>query len=238
MDLQKFKEMLRYKRPAFSDTETEFIQKFIFPANKNLILDGYGNIIVDTCKNPTIIFSCHTDTVDRKDGFREIFHDELMETIFAVDDILGADDCAGVFLMLAMIEKNIPGRYIFHRAEEIGALGASWILENTPNLLYNIEHAIAFDRRGSSDVITHMFIGETCSHASAMAISDLLGDENYTFSPTEGVFTDTMIYCGHVKNCTNVSVGYYDEHTKNEFIDLIYFQWLVNRVTTIDWQSL
>ena len=44
-------------------------------------------------------------------------------------DCLGADDGAGVFLMLEMIDANVEGTYIFHRGEERGGWGSSQIAE-------------------------------------------------------------------------------------------------------------
>ena len=238
MNIEKFKEMLAYKRPAFSVTETEFIEKFILPIHKNIRIDGYGNLIVDTCENPNTIFSCHTDTVDHNDGMRKILHDELLDVIMADDDILGADDCAGVYIMLDMIENNIPGRYIFHRDEEHYCGGSSWILKNTPNILEGIEKAIAFDRMGDSDVISVMLNGPCIEDDFGKVLCEALSDSEHEFSTATGIYTDTMMYKDKIANCTNISVGYYNQHSKDEFIDLVFFNWLFDKVKEIDWQSL
>ena len=37
---------------------------------------------------------------------------------------LGADDGAGIYIMLRMIETKKPGLYVFHRGEERGGIGA------------------------------------------------------------------------------------------------------------------
>lgn len=231
-------EMLSYRRVSFSDEEKEFIEKYIIPAHPNSYKDGYGNVIIDTCEKPNTIFSCHTDTVDTKEGFREIFYDELLNIIYSVDDILGADDCAGVFIMLQMIAENIPGRYIFHRDEEKYCGGSTYIKEVTPEVLEGINNAIAFDRMGDSDVITTMMLGECAGKDFADNLCNALGDEGHSFYPATGVYTDTMMYRGVIKNCTNISVGYYNQHSNDEFLDLDFFNWLVNKVKTIDWHSL
>src|SRR3546814_16306749 len=78
---------------------------------------------------------------------------------------LGADDGAGLWIMLGMIAAACPGLYLFHRGEEQGCLGSRWIERHTPELLANIDAAIAFDRAGLGDVITHQSYGRTCSAA-------------------------------------------------------------------------
>lgn len=236
MNLSKLIEMLEYRRPSFSKTEKEFVKKFIVDPNPTAVVDGFGNIIIDTCKNPTIIFSCHTDTVDSVPGFRKVCHDADINILHTNNkEILGADDGAGIYIMLEMIQENISGRYIFHRSEEIGALGAQWIIDNTPHMLQNINHAIAFDRMGDTDVINHMITGKT---ATDKFVSNLCESLSENHQSATGTFTDTAFYIDHIKNCTNVSVGYYNQHTRSEILDLEHFSWLVNKVKTIDWNSL
>lgn len=235
MNLEKLIDMLSYRRPAFSSTEEQFIDRFVLPSHKNARKDGFGNIIVDTVESPRILFSAHTDTVDYEDGFRTVIHDAGVNILHTANkDILGADDGAGVYVLLEMINANIPGRYVFHRDEESGANGANWILENTPEVLENIDHAIAFDRMGTTDVIDTMFMGRTATDVFVVSLCEALGNH----APATGSFTDTAFYRDNIKNCTNVSIGYYGQHTSSEFLDLEYFSWLVDRVKVIDWDSL
>ncbi len=231
-------EMLKYKRPSFSTTEKEFIEKYIMVAHPSATMDGYGNVIINTCDNPNTIFSCHTDTVDTDEGFRDIFYDEIFNLVYSIDDILGADDCAGVYIMLDMISHNIPGRYIFHREEEQYCGGSTYIKNVTPHILHGIDKAIAFDRMGDSDVIDKMILGECVEPNFAEKLCVTLSDSEYQFHTATGIYTDTMMYRDIIKNCTNVSVGYHNQHSNDEFLDLEFFNWLVEKVKTIDWQSL
>ena len=59
-------EMLLYKRPARSNTEQEFISRFI-KKNRQWTEDYYGNLYIKVGESSTL-FSCHTDTVHKKEG--------------------------------------------------------------------------------------------------------------------------------------------------------------------------
>lgn len=236
MTIQTLIEMLTYRRPAFSATEQAFVDKYILTV-PGAYADGFGNVIIDTCKNPEMLFSCHTDTVDHEEGFREIHFDVDTNIMYAKNpEILGADDGAGVFIMLNMIQHNVPGRYVFHRSEERGALGANWIVENTPALLSKMRFAVAFDRMGTGDIINDMITGITCSDDFVETLNEQLGS---TYQKQVGIFTDTAFYINHIPNCTNISVGYYDQHTNHESLDVEYLMWLTEHVSTkVEWNRL
>jgi hypothetical protein len=53
-----------------------------------------------------------------------------------------------------------------------------------------------------------------------------------------GVYTDTAEFIEVIPECTNISVGYYSEHSDKEKLDIIHFQALADRVALIDWDSL
>lgn len=236
MNVQNLIEMLEYRRPAFSTTEQEFVERFILSI-PGARADAFGNVIVDTCDHPEMLFSCHTDTVDHEIGFRKVVYDAGTSIMFAQgNDILGADDGAGVFIMVNMIAANVPGRYVFHRAEERGALGAKWIIENTPKVLSGMRFALAFDRMGTDEVITNMITGITCSNEFAQTLCSELGDH---FTPADGIYTDTAFYIRHIPNCTNISVGYYDQHTDYESLDVSYLLALTNHlINNVVWTRL
>src|SRR3546814_3924895 len=80
-----------------------------------------------------------------------------------------------------MIAAAFPVLYLFHRGEEQGCLGSRWIERHTPELLADIDAAIAFDRAGLGDVITHQSYGRTCSDAFATNLASALNRQNSGF---------------------------------------------------------
>ena len=224
----RYIEMLKYKRPAFSATEEAYIKKYIAPVCNHK--DDFGNYIKKIGNNPEILFSSHTDTVHSSEGMQKIYckNDKLTSR----SNCLGADDTTGNYIMLEMIAAAIPGLYIFHRDEECGGRGSAYIAENTPELLDNIEIAIAFDRLGYNDIVTEQRGYSCCSPDFAAQFSTL------DMRPACGSFTDTANYTDLISECTNISVGYFNQHTKKEYQDIAFLSALTKKLLLFKWESL
>jgi len=149
------------------------------------------------------------------------------------DQPLGADDGAGVWLLLELIDAGVPGSYIFFRGEERGGIGSKSVSDNPECIpwLKSFDQAIAFDRRDTCSIITHQARGRCCSDAYASAFARLLTDITYDLKPDSGgVYTDTAELTHLIPECTNVSIGYYNEHSKAEILDVEYLLWLRDRL--------
>ena len=149
---------------------------------------------------------------------------------------LGGDDTAGVWLMLNLLSSGVPGLYIFFRGEERGSLGSHYMERNEPNILEGINKAVALDRRDYFDVITHQGGVRTCSDKFAKAIAKQLGGG---YKPCSGgVHCDSANLTYLVPECTNISVGYFQEHSNNEILDLDFIGKLYHRLKGVHWNSL
>jgi hypothetical protein len=217
--IPELEEMLTYCRPHGSQTEADFVERYIAPL-PGMGWDKYGNGILCIGSAP-ILWSAHTDTVHARDGRQAVqrLGHELRLAKKRNGLCLGADDGAGVWLLMEMIRANVSGLYIFHAGEEHGGLGSAWIAKNRSDLLRGYKAAIAFDRKGTTSVITHQG-SRTCSDRFAMSLSRELGG-GFNCDPT-GTFTDTANYEGIIGECTNVSVGYEKNHGPNETLDLLH----------------
>jgi hypothetical protein len=234
-------EMLEFQRPAFSVYEEAFIDRYIRPLDPEQ--DAYGNLWLDIGETPTTLWSSHTDTVHAKAGFQRITTkngiarlSELNHREGLKPTCLGADCTTGVWLMLEMIDAKVPGRYVFHRAEEIGGKGSSFVAAKTPERLAGINFAIAFDRRGQNEVITRQGFAQTASNTFADSLAEQLG---MGFKKSaNGIFTDTANYDHIVPECTNISVGYEHAHSVKEYQDLNFAFRLRDRICKIDTSKL
>ncbi|TYO65450.1 M28 family peptidase [Bradyrhizobium hipponense] len=216
-DLETIIAMLSYRRPARSATEKAFIEKFIVPTGAKR--DKHGNWCLTIGEVPTVLWSSHTDSVHRSEGYQRVDFDGkfITLTVNSKSSCLGADCAAGVWIMIEMIKAKVPGMYIFHDAEEIGCQGSRAIAENEPGRLISIEAAIAFDRKGIDSIITHQR-QRCCSDAFAKSMQPML-PSRYRLDDT-GFVTDTKQYMHLVQECTNLSVGYYNEHHPHEALDV------------------
>jgi hypothetical protein len=230
-DLETIISMLSYRRPAGSATEMAFISKFIMPLGARM--DKHGNWCLQIGDNPTTLWSSHTDSVHHKEGFQRVDYDGKYVSlpVNSKSNCLGADCAAGVWIMTEMIKAKVPGLYIFHFAEEVGCVGSSAIAEKEPGRLANIKAAIAFDRKGIDSVITHQR-QRCCSDAFGKSIAAQL-PSRYRLDDT-GVLTDTKQYMRLVPECSNLSVGYYNEHRPQEALDVGHLIELRNHMVKID----
>ncbi|MEY9575815.1 putative aminopeptidase FrvX [Bradyrhizobium diazoefficiens] len=231
-EVETIKKMLEYKRPAGSKAEAAFIHEFITPLGAKR--DAFGNqVLVVGDENPAWLWSCHTDSVHTKHGKQIVAQTgkflHLPEK--SRSNCLGADDAAGVWVMSEMIKAKVPGLYVFHAAEEIGCKGSRAIATMQPDFLANIKAAIAFDRRGIDSVITHQG-SRCCSDNFGKSLAAQL-PKRFKLDPT-GVLTDTKMYMKIVPECTNISVGYYSEHSENERLDVDHLIELRDHMVSID----
>ena len=188
-------------------------------------------------QEPTVAFCAHTDSVhnprDPATRQRVAFDPNTGEFVVgdtAQVDCLGADDAAGCYVLIRMIEAGVPGRYVFFRGEEVGGIGSQFVAQHRKDVFDGIEAAIQFDRRGTESIITEMFNGPTCSNTFALSLAAALG-MGHAPDPT-GSFTDTANLTGIVTECTNVSVGYENEHSRFETLDWTYLQRLTDACIT------
>lgn len=227
--------MLTTKRPGGSKSERKFIKRFLKPLG--VTADAFGNRILRIGDAP-IMWSCHTDTVHSSGGTQKI--KSVGKNWVGLDPIsksncLGADDTAGVWLMCELIKAQVPGLYVFHREEESGGLGSRWIAKETPELLKGIKFAVALDRKGRDEVITHQ-MGRCCSDEFAVSLAAQLG---MGYKPSdEGLFTDTANYTDLIGECTNLSVGYKGHHTNNEVLNVNHLRGLRDKLIKLDVNAL
>lgn len=226
-------EMLVYMRPAYSNTESVFCEKYLAPAFGKP--DVHGNYIKVIGDRPNIAFTAHTDTVHREEGIQKL----QMEGDFVgatTGSCLGADCTTGLWLMLGMIEAGVEGVYVAHAAEEIGGIGSTKLVADRPSWLNEIDAVISFDRFGTDSVITHQGGLRTASDEFAVTLASAL---DLPLKPdTTGTYTDSVEYAEIVPECTNISVGYYDQHTKRESQDLHFAQILLERLIEARWDTL
>lgn len=116
-------------------------------------------------------------------------------------------------------------------------IGSTDIVEKRPQTVEGIQAMIAFDRMGTQSIITHQMGVRTASDAFANSFSKILGMEHLKPDAT-GSFTDSEAYKAIIPECTNVSVGYYSQHSKAEMQAIPYAKKLLENLLNADWGKL
>jgi hypothetical protein len=229
--------MLSYRRPAKSRTEREFIARYL-DSIPGMFADKYGNRIL-VCAESRVMISTHTDTVHRSDGLQRVSASHAgvikLHPRETVSNCLGADDTAGIYAAIRMIEAGVQATFVFHREEEIGGWGSTWLAENYPEWLATFDVCLALDRRGTKDIITCQYGGECASEQFAWSLGGALGMGH---APADGIFTDSANYAHLIPECSNLSIGYQNEHTRAETLDSEYLERVIERLIAVDWSVL
>jgi hypothetical protein len=143
--------------------------------------------------------------------------------------------------MLYMMAKNVPGLYYFFIGEERGGIGSRALADvyDEVDYLKNIKRCVSFDRRKTISVITSQAGGRCCSDEFGNALCEQYNSNglNLKIDPT-GVFTDSASFIDDIPECTNVSVGYLNEHTGKEIQNMDYLIDLCKASVNVDWSSL
>lgn len=257
-------QILAWKRKHGTAAEAKFTAWLREQIKKNggaakIMVEGNIVAAVPTANgnDSDVLFSCHVDTVHSGPGTyttddvstqrQGLAYDEhkghlmLDAKSLGMGACLGADDGAGVWLMLEMIKAKVPGTYLFHRGEESGFIGSSAMVDKEKEFLAQFSIAVAFDRPFVNQVITHQSSMRCCSDKFAGELAKRLNDTNVGLSAAanaHGGLTDTHKYRGIIAECTNVSVGYYNQHRDEEYLDLTYLLRLRAAVLQVNWGTL
>lgn len=241
------------------EAQPYMVKKFI--EDYNFKFDNNGNLytVIPNEKGylPNTMFCAHTDTVLSTRRFnwmsrfvipwgksRDVNHVFSKTKDFVKTDgntTLGADDKAGVSIILSMIKAGKPGVYYLFRGEEVGLIGSRKLrkrfYENTD--LKNITKCLSLDRKGYSSVITHQKYKRTCSDEFAVQVCRELNSFGFWFSPDQhGSSTDSRILQDRINECTNISVGYFKAHSNSECQDLEFLEDLTSAFIQINWEKI
>lgn len=181
-------------------------------------MDETGNLFIT--KGSADTYPCvvaHLDQVQKfhSKDFRAV---ETRDIIFGYSpskrrqEGLGADDKNGIWVALQCLAKFEVIKIAFFVGEEVGCVGS-----NAADLTFfaDCRFVIQPDRRGYADLITQISCESMCSKEF---VTDVQA-KRFGYKPEEGLMTDieALRYNGLAISCINVSCGYYEPHTDQEF---------------------
>ena len=212
------------------EAETVSIHHLMKHFKKDIMdFDEYGNVYVNYSKETkgTPILVAHTDNVLHGERVPVITLDG--KRIVGGNGIgIGFDDKAGIIAAIEIWKrmKKQGIRFIFTADEEVGGLGACKVFKEK---LEDAAYIIELDRRGGRDLIqesggTRLGTDEFCKWF-----------EDEGFVKDHGLYTDVNEFkiTAPKVNMVNLSIGYYNPHTNNEYLDIEEFETIVNKVFRI-----
>lgn len=206
-----YKKILGFKQPTLLKAMEVFLGKYyskVIATNKFIV--AFGDIPIALC--------AHLDTVFVTPP-KKIFYDKENGVIWSPEGC-GHDDRAGVYMIMKIIQKGYRPHIIFTTDEEIGCEGAEALCKYE-NPFEDLKYIIQLDRRGIDDCV--FYYGDNQEFIKYV--------ESFGFREAKGSFTDIVFLCPEWEVCgTNLSVGYENEHTYAEYLDVTVFHNTMNKV--------
>lgn len=129
---------------------------------------------------------------------------------------IGADDKNGIWCALKCLEKFDVAKAAFFVKEEVGCVGS----KNADMTFFtDCRFVLQADRKGSSDFI-NIAGGTTLCDSNFI---EKMGLKKHGYKVTTGMMTDVMTLKenGLAVACANVSCGYYNPHTADEYTSFV-----------------
>jgi hypothetical protein len=204
--------------------------------------DSIGNYYYQI-GNSNTLFTSHLDVAsDKKEKVNHVVEGDIIKTDGST--ILGGDNKAGCCILFYLINNNVPGTYYFFLGEESAVhknypFGSLMAIDKNPDFFKKFKRAIAFDRKQTGELITRQLGYNCCSDefADSLIIEFKSQGVDYKKDRT-GYYTDSAFFGGLIPEITNLSCGVWNEHTKNEYVDISYIRKVAQAASKIDWENL
>jgi tripeptide aminopeptidase len=212
MDLKLLEQI--FQTPAITrqeDRMASVIKKTLTANGISYFSDKIGNVY-SLNKKGVPLLSAHMDTVqDEVDAALAKFI-KIRGNVVSGYGVIGGDDKCGIFIALTLACANLCN-FVFSVEEESGGHGIKTFVAEQD--LSDIPYGLVLDRRGSSDIIcTKNNYGVDAFEKILLEIGKLYG-----YKESSGTFSDAN-YLSEKISCANLSVGYYNPHSKSEFVDV------------------
>lgn len=169
--------------------------------------------------NIPVALAAHLDTVFKYPP-DDIFYDREQNVLWSPEG-LGADDRAGLFIIIELLKRGYRPTIILTMGEESGAIGARALVATIPEVPTELKYIIQLDRRGVNDCVFY-----DCENKEFKEYV-----ESFGFKTAIGSFTDISTICPVWKVAgVNLSVGYFDEHSVSETLYVTFMLATLNKV--------
>lgn len=162
----------------------------------------------------------HVDVVHKRD-IPEIFYDSKKGILWSPDGI-GGDDRAGIAGILELLNRGHRPHVLFLDLEESGCIGAfDAVKELDPP---QVNFLIELDRKGYNDACFYDLKNKKFERYI----------ESFGFKSQWGLYTDICELCPEWGIAgVNLSIGYYNPHTTQEYVKLLEWRDTIDKVERI-----
>ncbi len=209
MDKDRFKEICTKTQDELFDYLKRYLKNPIYEPSK-MFLYQEGNL--------PVLLLAHMDTVfPIPPTLDQIV--EKKNRITTKNVGLGADDRAGVEMILEFLDEGLSPHILFLKDEEIGTVGAYYFVRSTiipkVNVVFGID---AYD--------THVAVPYGCTNEKFFEYI-----ERYNYQIIKEVFSDVKTICPHLGIAgATLSCGYHKFHTPQEYLDIEEFEICKNNI--------
>lgn len=204
-DLELFITIAKMNQTTLLKSMVKLLKQYY---SKNKIRATSKYILCEGEIDTPIMLTAHMDTVFKSPP-KHIYYDKEQHIMWSPEG-LGADDRAGVFAIVKILQAGYRPTICLTTDEEKGSLGAEKMLIDIPHNPFELKYIIELDRRGENDCV---FYG--CNNEKFIDFVEKFG-----FLTNWGTFSDISSICPFWEVAgANLSVGYENEHSKTEFLN-------------------
>lgn len=217
-------ELFQKFSPTYEEKSlTDFLCSYLDENKINYTKDKFGNIYKMDCIGKPIL-SAHQDSVNYGINIEEdkelIIFNEIKninnKEYFIGRGNLGADDKCGIFIILTyLVEVSKDINFIFSVGEELtDRNGIQTVIDaiRDNEVFKSAPYCLVLDRHEANNLIVSQ-----SNYGTKEFENQLLEiGKDFGFKPAKGYFCDANTLRLFM-NCANISVGYYNAHSSNEF---------------------
>lgn len=181
-------------------------QNLLYPKEKFTYIEGNR-------KNKVLLVA-HADTFwDTAYGIPKVYYSDSLIT--KCNHGIGADDRAGCAILWLL--KDLGHSLLITDGEERGGIGSTWLMYDEKNqdvanrINKNHQFIIQFDRRGGTDF--------KCYNVGTEEFRNYINETLGYTEPDRSAGTDIVQLCRSIPG-VNLSIGYYSEHTEDEYVSV------------------
>lgn len=133
--------------------------------------------------------------------------------------VLGGDDKCGIFLALEVARATtIPMKLLFTVGEEVGCVGMKHFVAHHAKWFNNVSYSITIDRKGADNLLSSQLGVRSCTRRFEADLARAAIMENIPVKVMGGSVADVIYIRELVKDAVNISAGYYNAHSEDEYV--------------------